>query len=77
MKKEIEVTKKPSLSSIESMYHMIILKNPKVLNNYKEASELINKEFGTSVDQYDLERALDVDIQTSEEDLRLMYINVE
>lgn len=67
---------KPSISDIEMMYQLITTKYPKVINDYVEASKLICEEFNTQIDQYDLERALDTDVQTDIEDLKLIYNNI-
>jgi hypothetical protein len=68
---------KPSISDIETMYQLIILKYPQVINNYIEASKLICQDFNTEVDQYDLERALDVSLETEIEDVRLIYSHIK
>lgn len=73
--KTIQINK-PSLSDIEMMYQLIIDKYPEVINNYQKASELICTEFNTQIDEFDIERALDTDIQTSIEDLKLIYNNI-
>jgi hypothetical protein len=67
---------KPSISDIEMMYQLIIAKYPKVINDYVEASKLICEEFNTQIEESDLERALDTDVQTDIEDLQLIYKNV-
>jgi hypothetical protein len=76
MQKTIQINK-PSISDIEMMYQLIITKYPKIINDYIEASKLICKEFDTLIDQYDLEKALDCDIETNVEDLKLIYNNVK
>lgn len=75
MQKTVQINK-PSLSDIEVMYELIIMKYPRVINNYEEVSKLICTEFNVSIDKFDIERSLDVDIETYTEDLKLIYSNV-
>lgn len=79
MKKEvnkINITK-PSLLDIDMMYQIIIIKYPKVINNYKEASILINKEFNTELDQYQIEQSQDITLDIDIEDQKLIYSRIK
>ncbi len=69
-------TKHPSISDIDMMYNMIILKDKTLINNYNLAVIRINEEFDVNITSRDLEAALDVSLNTEEEDLQLIYKNV-
>lgn len=69
-------TKKLSISDIDMLYNIIILKDKSLINNYDLAVIEINKEFNTNITSRDLQVALDVTMSIEEEDLQLIYNNV-
>lgn len=75
--KEIKINiRTPTISDIDMMYEMIILKNKSLINNYDLAVIKINEEFDVNITSRDLQAALDVNIDTEIEDLQLIYNNL-
>ncbi len=70
-------TKHPSISDIDMMYNMIILKDKSLINNYDLVVIKINEEFDVNITSRDLQAALDVSLSTEIEDLQLIYNNVK
>lgn len=69
-------TKNPSISDIDMMYNIIILKDKSLINNYNLATININKNFDVNITSRDLQISLDTNLETEIEDLQLIYKNV-